>query len=337
MLQTANKTTKFIFLISSITILLFASCKDDDPTIQAPLVYDAASHIYGTTFKAGIGSWETIIDLETGQFDTIPGTKEPVGALDLPIGVRELTDFDANRRIFVDGSDLIIQDLETTTKTTIKLLDPIYPDTEIYIIRFQYLNFGRNKDEIYGISTYNQPYLINLATQTIELISIDVFSLDFDQIDDFIYLEDQNDFVFIGQKYSVDDSYFVSVYDLDANAFTIYDSIPKSFGFVKDHASDRIYALSFPTDNHGFRLMSLDIRDDDVRSILISTENLAIDNLSFYMQTIHTASNSYICRGGSASIEVPENMLYSVDLTTGELKNSIILDDYGIMKSLKGE
>lgn len=338
MLQTANKTTKFILLASSITILLFASCKDQDvPAV--PLVYDATSHIYGTMFKSRIGSWETIIDLETGRFDTIPGTKEEAGILNLPIGITELTDFERNKRIFVDAnsSNLIIQDLETTNRRAMILLDPIYPDTERTIPRFRHLNFGSNTDEIYGISSNKQPYLINIATQTIELISIDLFSLELDLVDDFIYLEDSNDIVFIGRKYSTPESvYYVSVYDLDTEAI-IYDSIPKSFGYIKDPSLDRIYALSLPTDDRGFRLMSLDFTENNVSSVLISTEDLAIDELSYYMQTIHTASNSYICRGGSASIEMPENFLYSIDLTTGELKNSVVLDDYGIMKSLKGE
>jgi len=321
------------------SIFLLSACKDEPTEPLLPLEYNAATSVYGKMYRLNeLDRWETIIDLETGLFDTIPGTREAASSISFPSGTTDLTDFEGNRRIFVtsDDKNIIIQNLTSSDQISIELKDPV---SGFFINRLKHLDFGATNDEIYGISSTNQPYLINVSTKTIELVHTNI-PLDLDQVDAFMYLKERNDFVFFGRNHFNDEpsQYFASIYDIDTEQIIIHSSISNSFGYVKDpSSSDRIYALSLPSDDHLFRLISLNISSDNITSLFISTTDLAIDELSSYVQTIHTATNSYICRGGSTSLDDPKNNLYSIDLDSGELTNEVLLDNYGLMLGLKGE
>jgi hypothetical protein len=85
------------------------------------------------------------------------------------------------------------------------------------------------------------------------------------------------------------------------------------------------------------RLMELNLSGGQFQVMSKSTSDLAIDNLSGYLQTIHSATDSYICRGGSSSGEMPIKIFYKIDLTTGELVNEVTLTDAGLLISLSAE
>ncbi len=181
-------------------------------------------------------------------------------------------------------------------------------------------------------------FLINILTNSIELIQSDL-ALDHDQINDFLYCKKSNDLFFIGQNNYEDlpSKDVASVYDLDSQEIIAHDFIPKLFGFVKHPDTDLIYCLTLPMEGQGFRLMELHVHDSGLSIQQKSVNDLMIDNLSSYLQTIHTASNSYICWGGSSYFDNPENYIYSINLNTGELTGEIYLENYGLMTNLEGE
>lgn len=127
------------------------------------------------------------------------------------------------------------------------------------------------------------------------------------------------------------------LYNNAADSIVYTKVIDSSFGFVQYPKEDQIYFLTVPSSTSGFRLNELKLLGGQIQVTSMSTNDLEISNMSPYLQTIHSETNSYICRGGSNSIEAPSNFLYQIDLTTGELVNSAELEDSGIILSLSAE
>lgn len=325
-----------LFLLLCSIVLCVTACKKDEvERFCKPSSYDKTNHVYGTMLSTdGSTTWETIIDLTTGLFRAIPASEEPLGGgLDLPLGVRNLTDFEGNRKIYLSGGKLIIQDLTTFDKTIIELTGQGFN-----VQNPKYLNFGIDKNTVYFLALVDI-LSVDLTTQEINLVKDDIL-VDQNQFDDFIYLPESNDFVFFGQKNFTGgvSEKRVSVFDLDTDTVLYTDSIPNLFGFVKHPENDDIFALTIPTTEKKFRLTRLRAMDDFLFISELSSSNLAIDELSPYLQTVHTATNSYVCRGGTNSIDTQnENTLYSINLTNGTLTGEILIEDYETMIGLQGE
>ncbi|MFK8005267.1 MAG: hypothetical protein AB8H03_02810 [Saprospiraceae bacterium] len=330
---------KNICLFSFVIILSITSCKDDDPVpvFCKPSSYNKASHVYATMFDDNVfQNWETIIDLETGLFDTIAGSGQVWPGLDLPIGTRNLTDFAAKKRIYINlGNILVIQDLTTFDSTHINLNNQNVGGSIDYP---QHLNFGENKNIIYFIDGLDI-FSVNLTSKEIFLIKENL-SIDQSQFSDFIYLEESNDFVFLGQKNfsSGDSEYRISRYNMDTDEILYTDSIPHLFGFVKYLDNDDIFALTVPSPTQGFRLTRLQAMEGGVNISQLSLSDLALDELSPYLQTIHTATNSYVCRGGTTNLnQTNPNRLYSINLVNGTVTNEVEIEGYKTMIGLQGE
>lgn len=328
-----KKGVTFYFLLL-ITIFNFSSCNKEAEieSKKAPEVYNPTSCIYGSMTDYYNNIWETIIDLETGKFTKISGMTRDREPLALPLGVRKLTDFTGNKSIFLSeqGKVLVAQDLETFEKTTINL------NEQHSINRLMHLNFGDNNNEIYGLD-YRTIYLINIINQTVEIIGDIPF--DIGDINDFIYLKKQSNFVIFSHKSSDNTPLdnLISVYDPVTLEMTQQQAISSFFGFIKDPNSDNLFCLSTPKENKGFRLTKIQITDAWISIQQQSSTDLDIDKLSYYIQTIHTATNSYICKGGSTSFDTPQTYLYSIDLHTGELTNETFLEECEAMLDIKGE
>ncbi|MEO1261671.1 MAG: hypothetical protein AAFZ15_22905 [Bacteroidota bacterium] len=323
----------FLFLLFFVAL---SACKDDDDANPQPLVYDASRHIYGTTSIQGQGSWETIIDLESGRFDTIPGTRENAGGFNFPLSTRELTDFVDNRRLFItfDKNDLVVQDLETAEKNIINLVGN---PNSIGLAPFEYLNFGKSNNEVLGLYTFERTiYRVDIMMGNYEPLT-EYISMDQDQITNMLYSPENDYMIFFGQNNDTETVYLYSIFDMSVNEIIAHDTIPRFFGFVKHPSQNSIYCLTIPMNGIGFRLTELMVKEDRLDVRTVSTTDLEIDQLSPNLQTIHSATNSYICKGGSTSIENPETFLYSIDLTTGQLLRSTEVPGYGSMMNIESE
>ncbi len=329
-----------IFLL--LILVLAVSCKKDDADMEPapPTSYDASSHVYATMIEIREGTWETIIDLETGKFSRIEETKSPGSSIEGTAGTTELIDFINNRRIYKDPANgtghIVVQDLETFESTTIDLFDS---DTGKYLTLFGHFYFGPGNEVLYGLTSFYDVYKVDLETKEVKLI-VNLRTENIKQIQNFIYLQDFNQFLTIGNSEEEEDSYAYSLFDIESQSVLAEDTMPKLFGFVKHPSNNRIYALTYPTDDHKFRLMEISVSGaSGLQMRQKSSSDLAIDELSTNVQTIHTATNSYICRGGSTAFEGegPKNTLYSIDLNTGNLKSQVFLEDYKNMLGINGE
>lgn len=339
---TTFMSVKNISLLSLIIILSIASCKNNDEVEISceplkPSTYNKTNHVYATMldFNNSQG-WETIIDLETGLFDTIAGSGLMQFGINGSLGTRNLTDFDGEKKIYINHDNiLVIQDLTTFDSMHIDLINPISGSKIVFP---QHLNFGGSNNIVYLLSAYNEIFSVNLTSQEISLVK-DI-SVDQSQFSDFIYLKESNDFVFFGQKNfgGGNVEYRVSLFDSDTDEILYTDSLPHFFGFVKHPENDDIFALTIPSADKGFRLMKLQVMENEVNILQLSSSDLAIDELSPYIQTIHTETNSYICRGGTAFIDQPNsNRLYSISLVNGTVTKEVELEGYKTMSGLQGE
>ena len=315
----------FLALMGTL-ILLISACDDDDVSI--PQEYDPAIHIYGMSMAPNFEAEEALIDPATGAFRLLEGTKEALGGLDLPIGPRFLTDFVNNRRIYQLGGNngIILQDLETLEKTTIDI-----DSLQTSINAWDFLTFGPDNNTIYGFDfADDRIFALDLIAQKISVIAEGLPNYGAN-LEAFDYLPATNELIFL-----TSDGYLI--YSLENQITALSGAFDKElFGFVRHPDTDRIYALTLPSDEQIFRLVQLIRTDTRLESSDLSTADLAIDNLSPRLQTIHTATNTYICKGGSSNFDNPETILYSIDLNTGELLHDVVLNGFGVMLKLRGE
>jgi hypothetical protein len=320
------------------------SCNNDDEVISSsppllPLNYDPLKHIYGTSVIWNEPESGIIIDPISGLHDTIPETKRLAVGFLLPVGRTQLFSFENNQRISIGDhfDELIIQDLTTYDYTTIDLISQT---TNQSIMLPQFLIFGNSDNQIFIIDSDNSLWEIDLQNNTVErIIEEMIVSSNNIYISDIFYIKDSDDFILATTISGVNEplSRELMLYDYDVDSIVVTKTIEGSFGFVQSPEEDKIFFLQAPTAQEGFRLMELKMVGGQMIVTSKSSSNLALDNLSGYLQTIHSGTNSYICRGGSNSFDMPTNFLYSIDLTTGELVNEVELIDAGLILSLSAE
>lgn len=330
-----------ILQLSTLLFLLLLSFSCGDDTIKAPLEYDSSRHVQGTLYDIfdSVYSWETIIDVETGDFDTIPGTRERELNRVLPFGPDRLTDFENNRRIYsrTNGYSLVIHDLESLEKQFISLEDSITGDK----ISFPpYIEFGNNTDELFVIDQYfSGLYRADLTNYSIERIA-DKPLINIKLITDIIFSKEDQRIILLGQTVNTTSQVATSyaIYDLASNTVIKEGSLPDVFGFAKHPTKNSIFCLTVPTLELGIRLVELQINQNDLSVVYISPEDLVLDDgLSTHRSTIHSATNSYICRGGSTHEANQETYLHRIDLISGELQKSVFVDGHDFMIKLAGE
>ncbi|MEL6835470.1 MAG: hypothetical protein AAFP77_20885 [Bacteroidota bacterium] len=313
--------TLFAFALLSITI--FSACDDDD--LLLPETYDGTKHIYGTIAdfsNDNQGVSEVIIDPQTGAFSTLEGTESGL-IIAFPSGTKNLFDFARNRRVYWDVLEfrLVIQDLETLEKTAINVSDPA---NSVALLNPQFVTFGANNDVVYIYDTTGDLWAIDLITETPELL---YSRLDFGElyVDNQLYLASTNQLVYGAHPDIVNRYVSSAIYTLDLATGELQNlgDIEETFGWAKDPQDERIYGLRLATDETGFRLVELELTGSEASTRLLSQEDLAISSLSAHTQTIHTATNTYICRGGSTREGMNENNIYSIDLSSGELIRTV--------------
>jgi hypothetical protein len=330
MLRPLRPSTIFIFLIIATFGLSISSCQDDDQ-LASISEYDPTVHVYATNFRSRVGEWETFVDITNGNYDSIPGTREPAGAINFPNGTAFLNDFQQNRRIYIDqinGEEMIIQDLITLEKTVITME---LPNGNGIITRPEFLAFGADNNTIYTFDTADEAiYVVDLVNQTFDVL-VDNITVDRNGLEAFIYLKNSDELLFLGND-------FYTLYNLGGEQLISEENItPRLFGFVKHPDTEEIFALSLPTDDTVFRLAKMVKQGDQYNTIMVSTEDLAIDNLSPNLQTIHTATGAYVCRGGTTLENNIETFIYSIDLQTGRLIRTVTLNGFELMTKLQGE
>jgi DNA-binding beta-propeller fold protein YncE len=333
-MQTRQKNYLFSILTFFLGLALtlgISSCKDDNELRISE--YDPTVHVYATNFRSRVGEWETYIDITTGNYDSIPGTKEPAGAINFPNGTAALTDFNQNRRIYIsqgNGQEMIVQDLTTLEKTTIALE---LPDGSSLITRPEFLAFGADNNIVYVFDIADDAiYAVDLTSQTFHRL-VDNIAVDRNEVVAFFYLKSSHEILFLGND-------FYTLYDLSIGQLVAEDdTIPDLFGFVKHPETEDIFALSLPTDEITFRLVRMvkQGQGNQYNIVLVSLEDLAMDDLSPNLQTIHTATNAYVCRGGTTLENNIETYIYSIDLNTGELIRTVTLNGFELMTKLEGE
>ena len=323
-------------------IVLLVGCNTDDDQLDfsSLLPYNPDKHLYGTIqFPVGNTweAWEVVIDPSSGRLDTLAGTKVSGGSFSYPVGTKNLTAFGRNQRIYLDIEErLVVQDLETGEKTMIELRDA---GTSESVIFPQYLRFGTNEDELFLIDTDKTVWSIDLLSETVEKTSTRLPVPEGGNLSNVFYLPVLDHFLFSSNSTAFNAGTVTDLllYDLSTGTITNSMTIPESFGLAQDAGGDGFYFLQIPGEDTGFRLMEFRINAGQMELIQLSDADLPIDELSLYAQTIHTATNSYICRGGSNSIEMPSNTLYSIDLDSGNLTDEVVLEEDGILLKLVGE
>ncbi|MEL7246819.1 MAG: hypothetical protein AAFO03_00315 [Bacteroidota bacterium] len=324
MYPTTKSLFQFTLIICALfSITIFSACDDDD--LLLPETYDGTKHIYGTAAdfsNDNQGVSEVIIDPQTGAFSTLEGTESGL-IIAFPSGTKNLFDFARNRRVYWDVLEfrLVIQDLETLEKTAINVSDPA---NSVALLNPQFATFGANNDLVYIYDSTGDLWAVDLVTETPELLYTD---LDFDDlyVDNQLYLAATNQLVY-GAHPDIVNRYVSSTIftlDLATGEIASLGEIEESFGWAKNPLDERIYGLRLATDETGFRLVELQLTDSEASTRLLSQEDLDISSLSSHTQTIHTATNSYICRGGSTQEGMNENNIYSIDLNTGELVRTV--------------
>ncbi len=310
-----------VFTCTLFSICCFSACNDDD--LLLPGIYDATKHIYATVADfENIGIWEAIIDPQTGAFDTLPGTKTGL-ILAFPTGTKNLFDFARNRRVYWDVLEfrVVIQDLETLEKTAIEINDP---SNSIALLNPQFMTFGANNEMVYIYDSTGDLWAVDLITQTPELLYT---NLDFGDlyVDNQLYLASTDQLVYGAHPDVVNRYISTAIFTLDLATGEIQTlgEIEETFGWAKDPLDERIYGLRLATDETGFRLVELQLTNSEASTKLLSQEDLPISSLSSHTQTIHTATNTYICRGGSTQEGMNENDIYSIDLSTGALTRTV--------------
>lgn len=328
-------SARFSILLMTLVSLTYMACDDDD--MKTPITYASDCCVYGTMQRDDIGQrWEVVVDLETGAWDSIPETRRAATSFQLPIGVNRLNDFSGNRHLYtnLNGEDLIVQDLTTFEKTMIPLNDP---ETGEKIDGSLFLEQGRGNNEYFLYSGIEERvYAIDLDSRTLS-IALDTFSLEFDLLNDFVYSPSEDYFVFLGQinQGFTERLYTATIYDQTTKTLVARDTFPQRlFGFVADPDEAKMFALTFPENQFGYRLFEVRFLGEDGLSYTdLSTQNLAIGQLSEQLQTLHTATNSYLCYGESP----PFKVIYQLNLDNGGLEAQIVLDDFGTMIKLDGE
>ena len=329
------RNTIVLFLVISIF-----SCKKDKDAIPGnptSLTYNSAAHIYGTGILENIGRYEYIIDPATGQFDTLSGTMTTGGGFNFPIGPTKLTSFDNNQRIFISPAidhHLILQDLTTFQYDTVEIR--VDNPTDIVIFP-QFIFFGSNENELYLVDTDESLWMINTENGEVERVFETLDASNEFQILNIFYIESIDVFLLATKPNGGGGTMNLMLMDRSTLDVTYETTVSESFGFVQHPDEDKIYCLLIPDGDKKFRLMEISIFTDLIVFNQKSASDLAIDELSPNLQTIHTATNSYICRGGSNAIEAPTNTLYMIDLGTGELKSGVELTDSGLILNLAGE
>lgn len=333
--------TRFFLLINLFSFCFLACDKDEDPITDTTFEYDSQKHVYGTLMSVNDLGWENqevIIDIESGELSIVEGTTESGGGIDFPNGTKDLTDFEQKRRIFKDlvTNDMVVQNLETGEKEIIELND----SDGVSIGSANYFVFGDDNNTVYVLTSVADIWSVDLSTKSVELIKDQIFlDLNDYQIEDFRYHRGSQKLLIFGKRSnsSASDAFAVFTFDLTSKIVELQYSLPALFGYQVHPDGERIFALTLPSDDEGFRLTEILFSNGSFDTKKISNEDLAIDQLSPYIQTIHTASNSYVCRGGSNSIEMPETILYQIDLTTGELLGEATLAKVGHLLKLEGE
>ena len=331
-----KRSDLFLFLFALMTTFIYTAC-DDDADTRTPVAYNPNCCVYGTLQRDDLSQrWEVVVELESGDWDSIPETRRPSASFQLPVGVNRLNDFSGNRHLYTDfnGVNLVVQDLTTFDTAMVPLNDP---ETGLKINGSLFLQEGRSSDEYFLYSGLEERvYGIDLATQTLR-VALDTFPLGFDLLNDFVYSPSEDYFVFMGQinQSFTERLYTATIYDHATKTLVARDTFPQRlFGFVPDPDLGRMFALTFPENQFGYRLYEVGFRGEEgLEYTELSNENLAIGQLSEQLQTLHTASNSYLCYGETS----PFNVVYQVDLNSGELRAQIVLEDFGTMIKLDGE
>ncbi|MFK7810572.1 MAG: hypothetical protein AB8F74_22385 [Saprospiraceae bacterium] len=338
------KTLAFLFM----TGLLLVGCSSDDdmpPTGEGEsiLPYNSSDHVYGTLAVRDVGTWEIVIDPSTGAHNKVSETETPFEGTSARIGGLELTSFERNERLFVSRSDdskLKVQDLETFNITEIDLTDTSLNKTVSFP---QLLQFGSDQNELYLMDTDYSLWKINLESKMVNKIYDRIPVSNGTYISNLFYVASTGHFLGMTNTdaindYRGDNLFLFDTALPDSTSIISTKSISKGFGFVQ-HPIDKnnIYFIQTSQDDKGFRLMKIAINGNELDVSEISTTDLSIDNLSPYLQTIHTASNTYILRGGSNDIEAPTNTLYSININTGELIHEVEIEETGFLLNLAGE
>ena len=327
-------------------ILIFSfSCEhnDTEDVPSGPLEYDPAQHIQGTFYDISDyyereHSWEVIIDLESGSIDTIPGTRERSHGWWGPVGVERLTDFENNRRIYLEtaGHDLIIQDLSTLEKRYIGLSDP---ETGSTLSLPPHLDFGNHKNELFAYSRYTDKiYRIDLEQESIELIAT-IALTDIESITDIIFHKAPQQLIIFGLPTSTDvqEASAYAIYDLATNEIVKEANIPTTTGFVKHPNQGSIFCLTVPNQEIGFRLIEFEIKMGGLVEIARSQEDLEINYIDNHRSTIHSATNSYIVQGKASAGPNLVVGLHLIDLETGVLQVNNAIDTPNRLFKIAGE
>ena len=330
--------------IGVIGVLALSACSDDEAgpldSCEDISDYNANDHIYATILLDDLEEWEIIINPLTAEMDFVEGTNMQGGSLSSPVGARNLTAFSRNQRIFVDEvpkNQLVIQDLETLVYTDFELRDT---SAALSPINLQFMRFGANETEVYLIDTDYSIWKVDLDNQITEKI-IDRIPLEAGiYISDFFYEKNSGNFLLTTNSIAINSGTTTNLVLFDPASEEIIQEkdIQEVFGLVFHAQSNALFCLQAPNSSEGFRLMK--IQTDGLTSInvsQISETDLAIDELSLYAQTIHTTSNSYVCRGGPNTIGNLVNNIYSIDLSSGLFKSSEELCKTGTILKLAGE
>jgi len=339
------KNYQYLRILSLITIfsLLIVGCSHEneiDPEeVESILPYDSSKHIYGVFGVNNGDKWEVVIDPVTGKLDRIPETKEIFGGVSGYIGSKDLTSFDRNERIYIptaDDTKLILQNLDNFEITTIDLTDMSLNKTVVFP---KLIRFGKDQNEIYLLDTDDSLWKIDLDSQVVTRVHDRIPVSDNKAIFNFFYIESTGNFLCNIKGDGENDKLIIfNPQAPNSSAFITTNYIASGFGFVQHPIDrDKFYYIQRLSNNKGYRLMYVEVVEDQIFVSQKSVADLPIENLSTYLQTIHSATNTYILRAGSNNIDSPSNNLYSINLNTGVLVNEVDLKEVGFISKLAGE
>lgn len=323
--------------------LYWVGCADDESPASV-LPYRASAHIYGTFGQIDNGFWEVVIDPATGHYEKLVASEETLTARSPRVGAFALTAFERNELIYGSPPSrlaaLSVQDLETFEISDIALRDTLLGQSMVFP---QLLRFGASQNEVFLMDTDRSIWHIDLDSRAVRKVHDGLPVPAGGYVCHFFHRSSDGHFLVMTNEvasnaYTADKIHVINPALPNPKATLSTTTIPSGFGFLQ-HPVDRdaIYYIQRAQSDKGFRLMKITMSAGGMNISEISQTDLPIENLSPYLQTIHTATNTYILRGGSSSLDAPSNVLYSIDLNNGKLVREVPIRDAGFLLKLAGE
>jgi hypothetical protein len=324
-LKTILKNPFLLFLL----LFTGSSCGllDDEPSYKFD--YEPGEDVLITVSDRNEGHFLATLDVKRGRVG-VNENMEFAGALSYPLGRKTLVDFGQERCIYFDDNtrEIVVQEFDGKVEGRVSLT--ANPDLSNHFIT--HLTFGDDRETVYAAISPGGIVKLDLKQGFyVEVVTADLL-LEGAQLQDLLYHPGSNSLVYKGTKSGPNDEveHYAFQFSLSEGTLKSMVQVDPVFGLRAHPVSGRIYGLTWPGSDKGFRLVEL-MTGDQLSLREISSGDLSIDDLSADINVISSLNDEYFIVGGFFSVENDsENVLHRIDLSTGEHKGSVDIRSGGL-------